>query len=132
MLEKKRSADSVSNNGVQRAICSSLTYLSALTLRGAFLALSISSLGAFTTGSRRKPPVLLNLGPFLDASGVASEEVVEKWEMKVCRLRRWLLAIRELVNAEEREMDADRNIKRRVLQTNSRGNMVMFFCCRSF
>jgi hypothetical protein len=45
----------------------------------------MSSLGAFTTGSRLKPPVLLGLGTFLDALGVASEEVVEKWEMKVCR-----------------------------------------------
>lgn len=115
--------------GVQRTICSSETYVSALTRRGAFLALSISSLGAFTTGSRLKPPVLLCLGTFLDARGVASEEVVEKREMKVCRFGRWLLTIRELLNAAEREKAVARNMKRRVLQTDSRGiNMVMFFC----
>ena len=108
------------------------TYVSALTLSGAFLALSISSLGAFTTGSRLKPPVLLSLGTFLDALGVASEEAVEKWEMKVCRFGIWLLTIRELLNAEEREKNVARNMKRRVLQTDSRGNMVMLFCFRTF
>jgi hypothetical protein len=106
--------------------------VSALTLRGAFLALSMSSLGAFTTGSRLKPPVLLGLGTFLDALGVASEEVVEKWEMKVCRFGSWLLTIRELLNAEEREKDVARNMKTRLLQTDSRGSMVMFFCFRTF
>jgi hypothetical protein len=35
------------------------TYLLALTFRASLLALSINSLGALTTGRRRKPPVLL-------------------------------------------------------------------------